>query len=327
MAMLLSVPPAIRWRMLRRVAAVSLACAVSLAQPRSARAASPSHEHDQAPDEDQPPSSVDVSVEELGPVTWADARVDVSLSKQFGFFPQAALLRVGPISEGDQTAWRPHFGGGVTYRPDDSWTFELSGTYAPTSYNIESIGGLFDVEKEIGADWDRDKPPAIELDLELGVNHFRWEDGQGPAGADVFQSFVELKPLFRVTSRLELTPRAMYFLYDKQLTQAFGDRLGSVMVLAEVGAFAPVRALGGARAAYRVLDWISPFVQVDEILYAYDSGDATQLLAGATFKIGKGAMVMLGGGALLNRNSGSLIPAAEANKSLPVGITEVTVDL
>jgi hypothetical protein len=325
--MLLSVPPAIRWRMPRWALAKSLACALAvaqvLAQEGSARAAS----HEQAPDEDQPPSSIDTSIEELGPVTWADARVDVSLSKQFGFFPQAALLRVGPISEGDQTAWRPHFGGGVTYRPDDAWTFELSGTYAPASYNIESVGGLFDVEKEIGADWDRDKPPLVELDLEIGVNHFRWEDGQGPAGTDVFQSFVELKSLFRVTSRLELTPRAMYFLYDKQLKLAFGDRLGSVMVLAEVGAFAPARALGGARAAYRILGWLAPFVEADEILYAYDSGDATELLAGVSLKLGKSATLLLGGGALLNRNSGPLIPAAEANKSVPVGITEVTVDL
>jgi hypothetical protein len=278
-------------------------------------------------DSEVPGPTVDADVEELGPVTWMDARADLSVSKSVGFFPQAALLRVGPLSEGDETAWRPYFGGGAIYRPSDDWSLELSAMYAPPSYNITSLGGIFGVEKEFGADWENDKPPVVELGVELALTHFAWENGLGPAGEDLFQWFVEVKPLIRLGAGFEVTPRGMYFVYDKALTTAAGDRLGSVMVLAEVGAFAPPRALGGARAAYHATGWLAPFVEADEILYAYDSGDATELLAGASLKPATFLTFVLGGGALLNRNSGPLIPPEEANTSLPMVISEVTLEL
>jgi hypothetical protein len=308
-------------------AALGLLAPVARAGPAKSAPANAADTAGESGSEDEIPGpSADADLEELGPVTWLDARADGSFSKYFGFFPQAALLRVGPLTPGDDTAWRPYFGAGLTWRPSDDWSFELSLMYAPPSYDITSTGGILAVEKEFGADWENDKGPAVELDAEIALTHFVWENGLGPAGEDLFQWFAEVKPTFHLGPDWDLVPRAMYFVYDKALTTAAGDRLGSVMVLAEVGAFAPPRALGGLKTSYRVTRWLAPYVEADEILYAYDSGDATELLAGATVKAGKTLSFMLGAGALLNRNSGPLIPPEEANTSLPVVVSEVTLE-
>ncbi len=277
-----------------------------------------------APEETEPVEA-SVAADQLGRVTYASARVDVPIARAWTVAPQAELLRVGPSDSSDSAIVREFLGGAVAFRPNDVWTLELAALYGPKAFDIESIEGAFSVRREIGADWDHDVPPRAELEVSAGAGHFRWADGLGPAGPDVAQFVIEAKELWRATHRLHFTPQGMFFLYDKSLDRAVGDRLGSAMVLARVGAFAPPLLLGGARAEYVVAPWITPLLEADEIVYAFRSGDGTQLLAGATFRLGRSVSWMVAGGALLNRAHGALVPDELADKSLPIATTEIAV--
>jgi hypothetical protein len=276
--------------------------------------------------EEAEPAEASASADQLGRVTYLTARVDVPVVPRLSIAPQAELLRVNKATAEDRTIVREMFGLGATYRPSDTWSVELTGMYGPRAFDIESAEAMLAVSHEVGADWEHNVRPRAEIELALGVGRFHWEDGLGPAGPDVTQLMIEAKELWRVTHRLELTPQGMFFLYDKSLDRAVGDRLGSAMVLARVGAFAPPLALAGARAGYIVTPWLTPLVEVDEILYASRSGDATELLGGATLHFGGSrAGWLLAGGVLLNRAHGALVPDELANKSLPVAMTELQI--
>ena len=275
--------------------------------------------------EPTPGPAVSVDGEQLGRVTYAGARVDLSLSKALAFFPQAEILHVAPATDADQDLLRTYAGGGIILRPSDTWTFEAGATYSPIVQHLESIGGRVSASKELGAEGRENADVEIELALE--VTRFRWDDGLGPAGPALVQSHAEAIVLVRATSRLELTPRAMYFLYDQALDHAVGDRLGSALVFANVGAFAPPRALVGLRVGYVTTAWLTPLLAADQIFYAYGSGDATELLAGAKLTLHKGFAITAAGGALLNRASGPIVPAEDADKTLPVAILQLDVEL
>jgi hypothetical protein len=277
-----------------------------------------------APEEGEPVEA-SVAADQLGRVTYASARMDFPIAAAWSIGPQAELLRVGPSDSSDHAIVREFLGGAVSFRPGEAWTLELSALYGPKAFNIESVEGAFAVRREIGADWDHDIPPRAEVELAFGAGHFRWADGLGPAGNDVWQFVVEAKELWRATHRLHFTPQGMFFLYDKSLTHAVGDRLGSAMVLARVGAFAPPLLLAGGRAEYVVAPWIKPLLEADEILYDFRSGDATELIAGATFRLGPHVAWTLAGGALLNRAHGDLVPPELANTSLPIALTELAI--
>jgi hypothetical protein len=281
-------------------------------------------EKDEKEEGDSPRPAVGVDGTQLGRTTWLDTRVDIPVSRRFTLFPQAALLRVGS-SGNDPDTYSPFFGAGAAFDPDDTWHLELSGMYAPPSYDIESFWGAFGVEKDFGGDPDNDVRPAVEAELEATLKHVNWSDGLGPAGPDVTQSFLEAKALWRATSRLEITPRAMGFLYDKTLDQAIGNRLGSVMVLARVGTFAP-RVLGGLRAGYAFVRWLLPYVEANYILYATDIGNATELLLGARVRFTHSITWRIAGGALLNSVSGPLVPP-DSESTLPVVRTELDIEL
>jgi hypothetical protein len=280
------------------------------------------HDEARSPTEAQP-TEASADAEQLGRTTYLGARVDLPLGSAVALSPELALLRVAPATSDERTILRSFFGIGTTLRPDDSWSIQVSGLYGPLAFDIETIEGAIAVEHDIGSDWEHEVPPRAELQLEIGVGRFRWADGLGPAGENLVQVMFEVKELWRVTHRFHLTPQGMFFVYDKSLDQAVGDRLGSAMALARVGAFAPPLALGGARAAYVVAPWITPYAEVDEILYASRSGDATQLLAGASFHLGAHVAFGLGGGVLLNRPHGPLVPDELANRSLPLATTEL----
>jgi hypothetical protein len=204
--------------------------------PREACAAEPAGEGD----EEHRHVEASTDLTQLGDTTWVDGRVDVPVSRDWTVFPQGALLHVASDGPDVPDEWHPFFGGGIAWEPSDHWRVEVSGLYGPPADDIESVAAEVEVERDIGGDDDAGIPPTLELDGELSVKHVRWEDGMGPAGSDVTQAFVDLHPVWRPTPRLELSPRAMFFVYDKPLDHATGDRLGSIMVLARVGTFAPL---------------------------------------------------------------------------------------
>ncbi len=270
-------------------------------------------------EEDKPHVSGSLSGDELGGVTYVGARLDIPIGK-FSLIPQFELLHVFAQNADQEDELNPYFGGGIGFRPSDSLSLEASCIVGPTSFNVGSVGGVFGLSQEIGADWDNDKPPVVELDAEAAVTYFSWENGQGPAGSDVVQSYLSLEALIRAGKHLELTPKAMGFLYDKTFAEATGERIDGLPVLARVGSFAP-RAMVGARIGYKVA-WLTPFVEVDEIVYAAGIGDASELVGGAKFQVGKESSILAGGGLLDNRVSGPLV-AADAAGVLPVGLLEV----
>jgi hypothetical protein len=277
-------------------------------------------------DEETRPVEASADAEQLGRVTWAGARVDIPVFGKFSLLPQAELLHVfSSSSPGDEDMWNPYVGAGLGFHPREDWTFELSALFGPTSFNVGSIAGTLAVTKEFGADWSHDKPPGVELSAELAVTRYSFEDGTGPAGSDILQSYLSLEALLRVGSHVEITPKAMGFLYDKTLYAAQGSpagvRLDGIPVLARVGTFAP-RALVGVRLGYAFAKWLIPFVEIDEIVYAAGIGDASEITGGVRFQLGEYSSMTAGGGALANRVSGPLV-APGTDGTVPVALLGV----
>ena len=268
------------------------------------------------------PVGAGVGITNQGHVTYMGARVDVPVSKRWSLIPQAALLRVGAIHPEDSATVNSYLGGGVGFHPSDGWTLEASMMYGPMSYGIGSVGGAFSVEREIGADWEHDVAPPVTLSVTTSATRFRWADGNGPAGADVTQGYLQAQALILATRRLQITPQGMLFVYDKTLDQARGERLGTVSALARIGSYAP-RAMFGARVGYLISTWLLPFVDAQELIYASSIGSAQRLTGGARFTLARDAYVTALGGAIVNHVGGPLVAPDEDLRVVPVVGAEV----
>ncbi|HEV3193013.1 MAG TPA: tetratricopeptide repeat protein [Polyangiaceae bacterium] len=277
----------------------------------------PKQKSSSSADEPAPGAVLDTEIEQLGRVTYAGARADIPVGPMFALSPKTELVRVGAADSSESDSLHTYFGLGGSVRLG-SWTLSGSGLYGPLSDDIEAVGGRLVVAADFGSVEADDGPPTVELELSAVATHFRWADGLGPAGDDLLQVYGDAEVLVRPTPRFELTPRFAYFRYDKALDKASGRRVGSVFVLSEIGAFAPPRALAGARIGYAVHPRVTPFVEGTEILYAYGSGDATEALGGARVELEKSWTVTVSGGALLNRTTGPLVSAADRDQVLPL---------
>lgn len=273
------------------------------------------------PDEEAASRSVaaGVGATQVGHVTYAGARVDVPLSRRWSIIPQAAILRVQPLRDTDPVTVDGYVGGGIGWHPSEGWSIEASTMYGPRSWGLQSIGGALSVSKEIGADWPHDVAPWMTLEASTALTHFNWADGNGPAGSDIVQGYVEAQALFQPGSHWQITPKGMFFFYDKTLSQAQGERLGTVSTLARIGTYAPL-AMVGLRLGYMIGGWITPFVEGQQIAYAASIGDAQRVIGGARAKLGRDAALTAFGGAIINHASGPLVPVdeMEALKSVPL---------
>lgn len=275
-------------------------------------------------DADMPGVTAGVAANRIGQVTYAGARVDVPMSKRWSIIPQTALLHISPYAAGDPTVLVPYVGGGIGHRPAPGWSMELSALYGPSAYSIESWTAIAGVSKELGGDWSNDIAPPVTVQLAASWNRFRWANDNGPAGSTLTQVFAQLEVLFRATQRLHVTPRAMYFVYDKSLEGATGPRLGSISVLAQVGVYAPRYVVAG-RVGYLVGKRVFPFVDAQRIGYAQGVGDGTQIAGGLKVTLGKQSSIMAMGGMLFNRVGGPLVPTTHDLARVPVIGTEVEV--
>ncbi|GAC1351882.1 MAG: hypothetical protein NVSMB1_09220 [Polyangiales bacterium] len=274
------------------------------------------------PGSESTPIAAGISATNIGRVTYAGLRVDVPVYQSWSLVPQAALIRVGPFGTETKTAVNTYLGMGVATRFLPSWSFELDAIYGPQGNNIGSFGTEASVGKEVGADWEHDVPPVMELEFVGSARRFYWANGLGPAGSNVVQFYLEAKAAVNLTRAFTATPKAMVFAYSKALDDAGGERLGSVGVLARVGSYAP-GALFGLELAYAI-GIVSPFVSADEISYAAGIGTGTELLGGVKLRLlGNHGRVLLGGGVLLNRASGPLVDPADNLRTVPVLTGEV----
>jgi len=273
---------------------------------------------------EKPPVSAGVAANRIGNVTYAGARVDVPVSKRWSIIPQTALLHISPYVSGDPTVFVPYIGGGVGHRPAPGWSLELSGLYGPMSHGIESWTAIAGVSKELGGDWSQDIAPPITVQLAASWNRFRWASGNGPAGDTITQYFGQLEVLWRATRRLQVTPRGMYFVYDKSLAGATGPRLGSVSVLSQIGVYAP-RWMAGGRVGYLIGQRVFPFVDGQHIGYAEGVGTGNQIAGGVRVNLGHQSSVMAMGGVLFNRVGGPLVNPNYDLARVPVIGTEVEV--
>jgi len=256
---------------------------------------------------------------QVGHVTYAGARVDVPLSKKWSIIPQAAILRVQPLNDGDPVTVNSYLGAGLGYRPGEGWSMEASAVYGPRAWGLMSIGGAFSVSKEVGADWPNDTPPWVTIESSVAVTRFDWADGNGPAGQDIVQGYLEAQALFQAGRHFQITPKGMFFVYDHTLTNAQGERLGTVSTLARIGTYAPL-AMVGLRLGYVIGGWLTPFVEGQQIAYAASIGDAQRIVGGARAKLGRDAALTAYGGAILNHVSGPLVPTDEvaALQNVPI---------
>lgn len=271
---------------------------------------------------EKPPVAAGVAANRIGHVTYAGARVDVPLSRRVSVIPQTALLHISPYAPGDPTVFVPYVGGGVGYRPAQSWSMELSALYGPMSYGIESWTAIAGVSKEFGGDWANDIAPPVAVQLAGSWNRFRWANGEGPAGATITQYFGQLEVLWRATRKLHVTPRAMYFVYDKSLEGATGPRLGTVSVLSQIGVYAP-RYMAGGRVGHFIGQRVFPFVDGQHIGYAQGIGTGNQIAGGLKLLLGRQSSIMAMGGVLFNRVGGPLVSPARDLSTVPVIGTEV----
>jgi len=249
---------------------------------------------------------------QVGHVTYEGARVDVPLSKQWSIIPQAAILRVQPLHDGDPVTVNGYVGGGIGWRPGPGWSIEASTMYGPRAWGLTSLGGALSVSKEIGADWPNDVAPWVTLEASTALTHFNWTDGNGPAGADILQGYVEAQAAFTPGRHWQITPKAMFFYYDKTLDHADGERLGTVSTLARIGTYAPLGMIG-LRLGYVIAGWLTPFVEGQEIGYAASIGTAQRVTGGVRAKLGRGAALTAYGGAIVNHVSGPLVPGDEVD--------------
>jgi len=302
---------------------------------RSARAATPDdtrfgeigHPGPDPGEAEMPPPTASVAANLVGHVTYTGARVDVPTSKRFSLIPQAALLHISPYVQGDPTVLIPYLGGGIGVRPSPGWSTEASFLFGPMSHGIESWSALVAVAKELGGDWSKDVAPPLTVQLAGAWNHFRWANGNGPAGETITQFYAQAEALWRVTPRLHVIPRGMVFFYDHDLAGAVGPALGSISVLAQVGVYAPL-AMGAARVGYLVGRRVFPFVEAQQIRYAEDIGNGTQVAGGLRLMLGNAqssvrASVMAMGGVLFNQVSGPLVPPSVNLSRVPVLGTEL----
>ncbi len=263
-----------------------------------------------------PIASVGAGSTQLGHVTYASVRADVAVTHAWSLIPQAALLRVAPYRASDPATLNAYVGGGVALRPKEGWSIEATTTLGPRANQISSLGFSLGVSGDFGADWAHDRPPPVSIDVSLAGTRFDWANGLGPAGADVMQLYALAQATLRLGARLTLQPRGMYFVYDKALDDARGERLGTVSTLARVGSYAP-RWSGGARVGYLVTPWLTPFVDAEEIGYAAGIGHGTKLAGGVRVHAGHATITALGG-AILNRVSGPLVPTEFDLRTVPL---------
>jgi hypothetical protein len=192
------------------------------------------------------------------------------------------------------------------------------------SHGIESWTAIAGVSKEFGGDWSKDIAPPIAVQLAASWNRFRWASGNGPAGDTITQYFGQIEVLWRATRRLNVTPRAMYFLYDKSLAGATGPRLGTVSVLSQVGVYAP-QYMAGGRVGYLIGQRVFPFVDGQHIRYAENIGRGNQIAGGLKVNLGHQSSVMAMGGVLFNDVGGPLVNPAYDLSTVPVIGTEIEV--
>ena len=277
------------------------------------------HAGEESTETEKPSVAAGISATQVGHVTYAGTRVDVPLSRRWSLIPQAAILRVQPLQGGDPVTTNVYVGGGVGWHPADTWTLEASGTYGPQAWGLSSLGGAVSISKEVGANWANDVGPWVVVEGALSATRFHWQDGNGPAGPDVTQGYLEMQAAFAASHRLTITPRGMLFVYDKSLDQARGERLGTVSTLARIGTYAP-QAMLGVRLGYLLGTWLTPFIEGQEIAYASSIGTAQRLVVGARARLGQDAYATLLGGAILNHVGGPLVAPEEldALKTVPV---------
>lgn len=280
-----------------------------------------------APDanESLPGPAFGVGSTQLGHVTYASIRADVPVSRGLSLIPQAALLRVAPYRAADPATINTYAGGGVVVRPAAGWAVEATTMFGPRANQISSLGFALGASREFGADWAHDRPPPFTLDVSLAGTRFDWANGLGPAGADLLQLYALAQATVRVGSRLTLQPRAMYFVYDKPLDDARGERLGTVSTLARVGSYAP-RWMAGGRIGYLLGRWLTPFVDAEEIGYAAGIGDGTKLAGGVRVRAGPTTITAYGG-AILNRVGGPLVPTEFDLRTVPLVGLEAELSL
>ena len=272
------------------------------------------------PDERDVEASADVS--QLGRVTYASARVDLPIGRYFSVIPEAALLRVGSYGPDDPTTWEPYVGAAIGFQPSDATAFELGALFGPSVQDTRSVEVELDASDAIGIHED-DSPPTLDLEGALALRHVHWSDGLGPAGSDLLQAYAQLQAIVHPSARFELAPNVMYFVYDRPLDRAVGERIGSISVLAHVGSYAP-RALLGSRVGYALTKVIAPWLEVDEILYAAGVGHGTEVLAGARIDVEHAFSASIGAGLLLNRVASPLVPEDDDERTVPVAVVELS---
>jgi hypothetical protein len=272
------------------------------------------------------PFGVGVGATNVGRVTYAGTRIDVPIAQRWSLIPQAALLNVRPSDPTATSSTNVYVGGGIGFRPADDWQLETSVIYGPQAFGLKSIGGSFSVAKEFGADWSRDQPPPATVQLTASATRFEWANGNGPAGSDVVQGYLQAQVFFLAGKRLQITPKGMLFVYDKTLSQAQGQRLGTVSALARIGSYAP-RAMVGARLGYLIGTWLTPFVDGEEIFYVEDIGSAQRLVGGARFRVAREMYVAGYGGAIVNHVGGPLVAPDENLRTVPVVGLELELSL
>jgi hypothetical protein len=263
-----------------------------------------------------PAPAFGVGSTQLGHVTYASVRADVPVARTLSLIPQAALLRVAPYRATDPATINTYAGGGVVVRPASGWAIEATSMIGPRANQISSVGFALGASADFGADWAHDRAPPLSLDMSMAGTRFDWANGLGPAGANVMQLYALAQATARLGSRLTLQPRGMYFLYDKPLDDARGERLGTVSTLARVGSYAP-RWMAGGRVGYQIASWLTPFAEAEEIGYAAGIGHGTKVAGGVRVHAGPTTITALGG-AILNRVGGPLVPTEFDLRTVPL---------
>ncbi|MCU0685825.1 MAG: hypothetical protein MUF34_26890 [Polyangiaceae bacterium] len=240
-------------------------------------------------------------------------RGDVDVSNTVGLVAHAWSYLRSPANDAGSALY-PLYGGGVVVRPSPGWTLESTFLRG----NVRSIAAT---QGAISLGHRADDQTQVNVAFE--VTDYAFSPGLAPDRNNITQ--------FDVVLGGELSSGPWHvqmslggFVYNRDIHNAVGPRLGSILVLGRPGLYPPL-VVGGVTVGYDVSPGAQLFVLAQEHLFAASIGDGNKLLAGAKLRVSPAGKLALSAGALLNRVHGPLVPPGLELPFIPLVETSLSL--
>src|SRR5262249_16286116 len=136
-------------------------------------------------------SGTSATIRSVGPVTYADADVDVALGPHAVIIPEVELLYLGPVEGDSRRELHPFFGAPLIFEGPQRFDWGFTLTEGPPAYGVAVVGGSLELSKDFEA--DSSEPVFLtDLDLSLHFVQFAWIPPSA-IGATAWQLYIDAK--------------------------------------------------------------------------------------------------------------------------------------